>query len=225
MSTKQSNTPKKLLIITGPQGSGNHLFSRLFSLHKDVGGWKELQNEYWIPSDQETFAKYWVYPEQLSEFDFSEYQHWVANVSVPFVYDGVKQVPKILEFAEQAKALGFEVSIGIIVRDQNINRLQQQRVRKEITLPTATRYYDRLLSSDFPVHFVDHEAFFLHKKHYLKWLSKMLNFPIDYENDVLMRFINCKEDANSKYVKYVDEYWLDEKVWNGLKPKKERGLE
>jgi len=28
---------KKLLIITGPQGSGNHLFSRIFSMH-----------EYWL---------------------------------------------------------------------------------------------------------------------------------------------------------------------------------
>jgi hypothetical protein len=216
---------KKLLIITGPQGSGNHLFSRLFGLHKDVGGWKELQHEYWIPSDQETFAKYWVYPEQLNEFDFSAYKHWVANVSVPFVYDGVKQVPKILEFAIEAEKLGFQVSIGIIVRDQNINKLQQQRVRKEITINTALQYYKRLIDSDFSVNFIDHEAFFLHKKHYLKWLSKILKFPIDYENQTLMRFINMDKDANSKYVQYVEEYWLDEHVWKGLKPKKDRGLE
>ena len=33
---------KKLLIITGPQGSGNHLFSRILSTHPEVGGWKSL---------------------------------------------------------------------------------------------------------------------------------------------------------------------------------------
>ena len=42
-------TNKKLLIITGPQGSGNHLVSRLFSLHDDVGGWKELSS---MPLDE-----------------------------------------------------------------------------------------------------------------------------------------------------------------------------
>ena len=56
---------KKLLIITGPQGSGNHLFSRLLSLHPDVGGWDDLLDEYWVPSDLEPFAEYWVNPEKI----------------------------------------------------------------------------------------------------------------------------------------------------------------
>ena len=56
---------KKLLIITGPQGSGNHLFSRLLSLHPDVRGWEEMLTNYWVPSDQEPFAEYWVHPEKL----------------------------------------------------------------------------------------------------------------------------------------------------------------
>ena len=48
---------KKLLIVTGPQGSGNHLFSRIFSMHECVGGWKELVDTYWVPSDLENFAE------------------------------------------------------------------------------------------------------------------------------------------------------------------------
>lgn len=214
---------KKLLIITGPQGSGNHLFSRLLSLHPDVGGWKELHNEYWVPSDLETFAKYWVYPEQLHEFDFSSHDYWVANVSVPFMYDGVRYVPKIVEFAEECKKLGIYVEIAIIVRDQNINMEQQLRVRKEVTLPIATDYYyDKLIPSEFPVHFIDHEAFFLHKSFYLQYLQRILKFPIAWDDPNIMRFID--EDANSKYVKYVDKHWLDEQVWQGIKTKKERGL-
>jgi len=215
---------KKLLIITGPQGSGNHFFSRLFSTHPDVGGWKSLLDEYWVPSDLEPFAEYWVYPERLTAEQFAEHDYWLANVSVPFVYDGVRQVPKILEVAEQARSFGIDVQIAIIVRDQNINSEQQRRVRKEVTLPIAQEYYyNTILSSDFSVHFLDNEAFFLHREHYLKWTSKLLGFPIDWSNPDIFKFID--QDPNAKYVKYVEEYWLDQQVWYGIRPKKARGIE
>jgi hypothetical protein len=215
---------KKLLIITGPQGSGNHLFSRVFSTHPQVGGWKQLLDEYWVPSDLEPFAEYWCSPEHLTKEVFDGYEYWLANVSVPFVYDGVRQTPKILEFAEQAKQLGIDVKIAIIVRDQNIQAEQQLRVRKEVTLPIAQEYYyNHLLTSDLPVHFLDNEAFFLHKQHYLKWASNLLQFPVDYDNPDILKFIT--EDPNRKYVKHVDEYWLDEQVWNGIQPKSARGLD
>ena len=215
---------KKLLIITGPQGSGNHFFSRVFSTHPEVGGWKSLLDEYWVPSDLEPFAEYWVYPERLTAEHFAEHDYWLANVSVPFVYDGVRQVPKILEVAEQARSFGIDVQIAIIVRDQNINSEQQRRVRKEVTLPIAQEYYyNTILSSDFSVHFLDNEAFFLHREHYLKWTSKLLGFPIDWSNPDIFKFID--QDPNAKYVKYVEEYWLDQQVWHGIQPKKARGIE
>lgn len=215
---------KKLLIVTGPQGSGNHLFSRVFSTHPSVGGWKQLLDEYWVPSDLEPFAEYWVYPERMTAGDFEGYDYWLANVSVPFVYNGIRQTPKILEMARQARKLGIEVTIAIIVRDQNIQAEQQLRVRKEVTLPIAQEYYyDHLLTSDFPVHFLDNEAFFLHREHYLRWVSKLLKFPVDYSNPDVFKFIS--EDPNRKYVKHVDEYWLDEQVWHGIQPKSARGLD
>jgi len=215
---------KKLLIVTGPQGSGNHLFSRVFSTHPKVGGWKQLLDEYWVPSDLEPFAEYWVYPKRMTANAFDDYDYWLANVSVPFVYDGVRQTPKILEMAEQARALGIEVTIAIIVRDQNIQAEQQLRVRKEVTLPIAQEYYyNHLLTSDFPVHFLDNEAFFLHKQHYLKWASNLLHFPVDYDNPDILKFIT--EDPNRKYIKHVDAYWLDEQVWHGIQPKSARGLD
>jgi hypothetical protein len=215
---------KKLLIITGPQGSGNHLFSRVFSTHPNVGGWKELLDKYWVPSDLEPFAEFWVYPERLTAEEFDGYDYWLANVSVPFVYDGIRRTPKILEMAEQARTLGVEVIIAIIVRDQNIQAEQQLRVRKEVTLPIAQEYYyNHLLTSDFPVHFLDNEAFFLHKQHYLKWVSDLLQFPVDYDNLDILKFIT--EDPNRKYVKHVDEYWLDEQVWHGIQPMSARGLD
>ena len=209
---------KKLLIITGPQGSGNHLFSRILSLHPDVNGWKDLSDSYWVPSDQEPFADYWVEPDKLTLDVFEDAEYWVANVSVPFVYDGVKQVPKIDAMASKARSLGIDVQICVIVRDMYINDLQQQRVRGERTLPIAVDYFDTLGD----VHYLDHEAFFLYKGRYLKWLSKLLDFPIDYDNLDIMKFI--EEGPNKKYVNYVDEYWLDEQVWKGIQPKKARGL-
>ena len=132
---------KKLLITTGPQGSGNHLFGRLLSLHPDVEGWEELVDNYWVPSDQEPFAEYWVYPERLTLDKFQSKNYFLANVSCPFMYDGVRYVPKILEVADRACELGVDVEIAIIVRDQNINAEQQKRVRGEVTTPIAQDYY------------------------------------------------------------------------------------
>jgi len=214
---------KKLLIITGPQGSGNHLFSRLLSLHPEVSGWEELKDQYWVPSDLEPFADYWVNPDLLDHDKFYGFKYHLANVSCPFMYDGVRYIPKILEVAERAKMLGIDVQIGIITRDQNINAEQQKRVRGEVTTPIAQNYYyNTLLKSDFPVHFLDHEAFFLHKEHYLAWLAKVLDFPIELDPLKINRFI--EKDANHKYIKYVDQYWLDQEVWSGIRSKEARGL-
>jgi hypothetical protein len=223
MLDNKDTLDKKLLIITGPQGSGNHLFSRLLSLHADVSGWEELKEKYWVPSDQEPFADYWVHPELLTLDKFHGYKYHLANVSCPFMYDGIRYVPKILEVAERAQFLGIAVQIAIIVRDQNINAEQQKRVRGEVTTPIAQNYYyNTLLKSNFPVHFLDHEAFFLHKEHYLKWVSNILNFPVEQDPLKINQFID--QDANHKYVKYVNNYWLDEQVWAGIQSKQARGL-
>jgi len=212
---------KKLVIITGPQGSGNHFFSRVFSTHPKVGGWKSLLDKYWVPSDEEYFAKYWVNPEELTEKDFEGYDYWLANVSCPFFYDGVRYTPKIKEFAEKSQSLGIDVQICIIVRDQNINSEQQKRVRGEVTLPVAMHYYqNNIIGNGFKVYFLDNEAFFLHRQYYLKWVSELLDFPIDYNNPDIFKFID--EDPNKKYVKYVSDYWLDQEVWDGIRSKEDR---
>ena len=119
---------KKLLIVTGPQGSGNHLFARILSLHPNVSGWEKLHEKYWVPSDEEPFARFWVKPEELTKEHFADGEFFCANVSVPFFYDGVRQVPKIKEVAQKAISLGVQPIIAVIVRDRNINELQQVRV-------------------------------------------------------------------------------------------------
>ena len=201
---------KKLLIVTGPQGSGNHLFARLFSAHPNVKGWESLHDKYWVPSDQEPFARYWVYPEELK---FPEGDFFCANVSVPFFYDGVRQVPKIKEVAQKAMSLGVQPIIAVIVRDRNINELQQVRVGGECTIDTALEYY-----KDMAVHFIDHEAFFLYKEKYIEYLGRLLEFPVTKEG--IDNFISV--DANHKYVFPCKKHWLDDVIRSGRKPFKQR---
>ena len=204
---------KKLLIVTGPQGSGNHLFARLFSAHPNVVGWESLHDNYWVPSDQEPFAKYWVYPEELK---FPEGDFFCANVSVPFFYDGVRQVPKIKEVAQKAMSLGVQPIIAVIVRDRNINELQQVRVGGECTMDTALEYY-----KDMAVHFIDHEAFFLYKEKYVEYLGRLLEFPVTKEG--IDNFISV--DANHKYVFPCKKHWLDDEIRKGRKPFTQRPKE
>tara|TARA_B100001094_G_scaffold241807_1_gene237738 strand:- start:73 stop:696 length:624 start_codon:yes stop_codon:yes gene_type:complete len=204
---------KKLLIVTGPQGSGNHLFARLFSAHPNVVGWESLHDNYWVPSDQEPFARYWVYPEELK---FPEGDFFCANVSVPFFYDGVRQVPKIKEVAQKAISLGVQPIIAVIVRDRNINELQQVRVGGECTIDTALEYY-----KDMAVHFIDHEAFFLYKEKYIEYLGRLLEFPVTKEG--IDNFISV--DANHKYVFPCKKHWLDDVIRSGRKPFKRRPKE
>ena len=212
MSDKQES--KKLLIITGPQGSGNHLFSKVFGYHSDVEGWN-FGDKYWIPSDEEPFAECWVDPSKTKSMLTQNYV--VANVSVPFVFDGVKQIPQIQEVVYEAQDAGYEVKVCIVTRDRTINEEQQLRVRKEITLPTALQYYYNL---DATIEFISHESLYLYGGAYLKWLSKVLDFPIAYSDERILKDI--KENQNAKYVKHVEEHWLDEQVWNGIRPKNER---
>ena len=204
---------KKLLIVTGPQGSGNHLFARLFSLHENVVGWESLHEKYWVPSDQEPFARFWVHPEKLTKEHFERGDYFCANVSVPFFFDGVRQTPKIKEVALRAFELGVMPIIAVIVRDRNINELQQVRVGGECTMDIALDYY-----KDMAVHFIDHEAFFLYKEKYIEYLGRVLEFPVTKKG--IDNFISV--DANHKYVVPIKEHWLDNEIRKGRKPFKQR---
>ena len=201
---------KKLLIVCGPQGSGNHLFARLLSAHENVVGWDGLKDKYWIPSDKEPFARYWVHPEELK---FPEGDFFCANVSVPFFYDGVRQVPKIKEVAYEAIKQGVQPIIALIVRDRNINELQQKRVGGEVTMDTALEYF-----RDLTCHFIDHEAFFLWKEKYIEYLGSLLEFPVTTK--CIDNFVSV--DANHKYVVPIKEHWLDNEIRLGRKPFKQR---
>ena len=73
-----------MLILTGPQGAGNHLWSKIFSLHPDVYGWKTLLENYWEAHRfSEPFAQHWRDHTLLKSFDWSQSEYYFTSISLP----------------------------------------------------------------------------------------------------------------------------------------------
>ena len=70
-SNKVGQEKPKLILLTGPQGSGNHMWSKLFAMHPVVTGW--VMQNYWEGHHEEPFAEYWDNPDKLKEFDESRF--------------------------------------------------------------------------------------------------------------------------------------------------------
>lgn len=196
---------KKLLIFTGPQGSGNHLWSKIFALHPEVEGWSALLNDYWIPHDQEPFANCWRNPEQLKNHDWSKKYYYVTSISSPYIDDTRWAIPDIVGFAAQARDSGLQVQIAIIGRDQNILGFQETRVRGRPTFEIAQEEYKKLEEWD-PV-YLSYELLHLYQGMYLKQISKLLEFPIAYKDNRLTEIL--KDDTNQKYIRPVESHWTD----------------
>ena len=197
---------KTLLIITGPQGSGNHLWSKIFALHPDVYAWHALLHEYWIGHDQEPFAEYWEDPDRLKEFNWDKCEYFVTSVSTPYMLNGERTVPNIVRFAATAMGLGICVKIAIIGRDRNILSYQQTRVRGDVTYDIALTEYERLRTWS-PV-FLSYELLHLYGNLYLQQISKQLEFPIDLDHPRLNNIL--VDDTNSKYFKPVEYHPTDD---------------
>lgn len=208
---------KKLLLLTGPQGSGNHIFSRIFSRHPEVKGWDAILDNYWVPTDEDFFAKFFIHPEKLDPSIFENEDLFVTDISCPFVYDGNITIPKIQDFVDKVTSFNIKVIVCIIVRDEHINTEQQKRLRGKRTLDIAIEEYSKL---NCEIHFLSLESLFLYKTNYLKWISNTLDFPIDLSNPELFKFLD--RSPNEKYIKYVEEYWLDGTVKKGLRPFRDR---
>lgn len=188
-----------LLLLTGPQGSGNHLFSKLLSNHPSVYGWR--MKSYWEGHHHEPFAKYWDDPTLLENFDWSQSSYYFTSISCPFFRDQSPQIPKYDEFIKNVQKY-TQLKIAIIGRDQNILKYQQQRVRGKHTTPYFLENIDKLLIHD--PFFISNELFQLYGRYYLSHIGKVLNFPI---------LLKAKtEDTNEKYIKKIDHYWLDDEV-------------
>lgn len=197
---------KTLLIITGPQGSGNHMWSKIFALHPDVSGWHELLKTYWIGHDQEPFAACWENPELLKEVDWSSRDYFVTGVSTPYMNNGEFTVPDIVRFAATAMSLGLRVKIAIIGRDRNILTYQETRLRGKPTFNLALDEYEKLRTWD-PV-FLSYELLHLYRENYLQQIAKQLEFPIDFTNPHMNNIL--EDDTNSKYFQPVTHHPTDD---------------
>jgi len=214
LNTTIMQSQKKLIITLGPQGSGNHIFARIFSMHPEVFGWKGLANRYFLRHGYEPFVEFFLYPQLMTAEVFDNYNYFVSNCSFPVNFQGVRHEPKVLEFAQRAKQFGIDIEIVVITRDEDIIRAQQTRTRKIPTVDSAKQYIEEILiPSEFPVHFVSLESFFSYKINYLKYLSKILNFPIELSTEVL-KFI--EDSPNKKYITPINEYWLDDQNKQGI---------
>lgn len=194
-----------LLIITGPQGSGNHLFSKIFALHPDVRGWSALLDEYWIGHDQEPFAECWTDPTKLKNIPWRETKFWVTSISCPYADHGVVTVPDYEAFINAVIELGVDVKVGIIGRDTNILYSQQQRVRDRISLGDFTEPLKFLGAQS--LYFLSQELVYLYREYYLKSLSEVIDFPIRWYDSRLAEIL--KNDPNTKYFRPVEPQQLD----------------
>ena len=197
---------KRLLIITGPQGSGNHVWSKIFALHPTVYGWKELNQTYWIGHDQEPFAECWQDTTKLKEFDWSQSDHYVTSVSCPYMNNGERTMPNLISFAAQAMGCGINVRFAIIGRDRNILNFQETRVRGEPTYDLAVEQYQKLAT--WSPAYLSYELLQLYSTDYLRQLSILLEFPIDYNNVQIDEIL--QDDTNQKYFQPVTHHPTDD---------------
>ncbi len=185
---------KTLLILTGPQGAGNHLWSKIFALHPQVLGWRALLDTHWIGYDQEPFAQAWADPARLNEMSWRQADWFVTSMSVPYMLNGTATVPDFKGFVRGVQNLGHRVIFGVLGRDQNIVRMQQQQVRGAVTLDQSLKEFDSLAA---PV-FLSYELLHLYGHKYLESVGRQLNFPIAATDPRITAIL--AEDANAKYV-------------------------
>lgn len=199
---------KQFLIVTGPQGSGNHLFSKIFALNDKVYGWNQLLDTYWIAHKDEPFAEHWTNPELLKSFDWKQSDYYVTSISCPYHNVDVPTMPNYQQFIRTLEELGIGVKVAIIGRDQNILRSQQQRIRKRVSLNEFLEQLDYL--NTFNPIYLSQELLYLYKGHYIKNIAKLLDFPMNINDTRITEIL--KQDANSKYINDIEIQELDKFV-------------
>ena len=196
----------KMLILTGPQGAGNHLWSKIFSLHSEVYGWKTLLENYWEAHRfAEPFARYWQDPSLLKEFNWAQSDYYFTSISCPLGIIGsdVNPIwnPDVMAFAVAVKGCGVSVEFAVIGRDQTILHNQQTRIR---TQPTLSMFLDQLKKLPDPT-FLSYELLYLYRQEYLKTLS--FSIPVAWDDPRVDNIL--EDDANSKYIHGVEHNDLD----------------
>ena len=185
--------------MTGPQGSGNHLFSKALGQNKNIFVWPSLQEKYWEGHDLEPFAEYWKDPSKLNDFDWKQSNYFITSISCPYFDDGVETIPQYNEFIDEAKKFA-NIQFLIIGRDRNIMKLQQERVRGKHTTPEFLSQIDSIIFN-YKTIFASQEMLYLYELAYLQWLEKELGlYPLEITPDNIKLLDILSNDANEKYI-------------------------
>ena len=200
-----------ILVISGPQGTGNHVFSKVLSMHSNVHGWDQLLREYWINHDNAPFKDIWNTPENIDNYDWTEHENYVLSVSGPYVDKdamGVRQT-KYPDYKEVLRRLNDKgnLQVGIIGRDQNITAQNQLRKRGVESLHNYLNKIEDIMK--YRHTFLSVELLYMFRHQYVKSLDSVLDIPVDYSNERLHYILN--KDPNAKYVHYVEHSWLDKR--------------
>ena len=198
-----------ILVISGPQGTGNHVFSKVLSMHSNVHGWDQLLREYWINHDNAPFKDIWNTPENIDNYDWTEHENYVLSVSGPYVDKdamGVRHTkyPNYKEVLRRLNEKG-NLQVGIIGRDQNITAQNQLRKRGVESLHNYLNKIEDIM--EYRHTFLSVELLYMFRHQYVKSLDSVLDIPVDYTNERLHYILN--KDPNAKYVHYVENSWLD----------------
>ena len=198
-----------ILVISGPQGTGNHVFSKVLSMHSNVHGWDQLLREYWINHDNAPFKDIWNTPENIDKYDWTEHENYVLSVSGPYVdkdHDDIRHT-KYPDYKEVLRRLNEKgnLQVGIIGRDQNITAQNQLRKRGVESLHNYLNKIEDIM--EYRHTFLSVELLYMFRHQYVKSLDSVLDIPVDYTNERLHYILN--KDPNAKYVHYVEHSWLD----------------
>jgi len=206
---------KKMLILVGPQGSGNHMYGKIFSMHDDVHGWKDSlgPDGYFIPHYKEPFNWHWNNIDKIDDSIMGGKDYSVTSISNPYIENFLPAVPPITEFTSKLESLGIEVQLVIIGRDQNILTHQETRLRGG---PTWGCMHQLLQWIKIPPFFISTELLYLYRRQYIKSLGHWLDFPMAYDDPRVDEIL--KLDPNAKYVHAADPWWLDDHVRTILTP-------
>ncbi|MDA9374006.1 hypothetical protein N9R43_01355 [bacterium] len=199
-----------LTIMTGPQGSGNHLFSKALGQNKHIWVWPDLQTEYWVGHDLEPFAEYWKEPAKLKDFDWSQSNHFVTSISCPYFDDGVESIPQYHDFIRHASDY-TDIQVLVIGRDKNITEFQQERVRGRVTTNMFMKQLPNLLQHN--VTFASQELLYLYKLPYLQWMEAQLGLSSDeltVSSTILDRILMI--NSNTKYISQSKATRLDDTI-------------
>lgn len=207
-----------MIVLFGPQGSGNHLFGKIFSMHPNVHGWKDAlkPDGYFIPHYKEPFNYYWNNVDKIDLDIMGGKQYAVTSISVPYIENWKPKVPPIFEFMQACKKIGIEAQPVVIGRDQNILTHQQTRLRGGPTWGCISQLIKNMDRMPF---FVSQELLYLYRRNYIKSLGQSLKFPMACDDPLVDEIL--KQDANEKYIHAADPWWLDDHVKIILTPPKD----